>query len=251
MRATQLWSTFHQPDQVARAFQKSFDNLNIDYIDLYLMHAPLAYQRISKLTNTTSDDIDNVYAFPVNENGRRLVADVDYIDTWKAMEALVKSGKVRSLGVSNFNSEQLDRVISMAQIKPVANQVECHANLNQHKLIEFAADRNVTIIAYSPLGRPHDAGNRTIALHDPKVKVLANKYNKNSGQILLRFSYQNGVVVIPKSTNKERIRGNIDIFDFELTKNDMDYLNSLNDNTRLITFSNDKESKFYPFNIEF
>lgn len=248
---TKLWSTFHQPNQVARAFQKSLDNLNIDYIDLYLMHAPLSYQRIDKTTNTTTDDIDNVYAFPVNENGQRLAIDVDYIDTWKAMEELVKSGKVRSLGVSNFNSEQLDRVISMAQIKPVVNQVECHPNLNQHKLIEFASARNVTIIGYSPLGRPHDASNRPIAINDSKVKALANKYNKNPGQIILRYTVQNGVVAIPKSTNKERLRGNIDIFDFELNKDDMDALNSLNDNTRLIMFSNDKDSKYYPFNIEF
>lgn len=109
---------------MARAFQKSFDNLNIDYIDLYLMHTPLAYQHISKLTNETTDDIDNVYSFPVDENGRRLALDVDYIDTWKAMEELVKSGKVRSLGVSNFNSEQLDRLISMSRIQPVVNQGE-------------------------------------------------------------------------------------------------------------------------------
>lgn len=120
----QLWSTFHQPEQVARAFQKSLDNLNIDYIDLYLMHAPLSYQRISKLTNKTTDDIDNIYAFPVDENGKRLASDVDYIDTWKAMEQLVESGKVRSLGLSNFNSEQLDRVISMGRIRPVVNQGE-------------------------------------------------------------------------------------------------------------------------------
>lgn len=215
------------------------------------MHAPLSYQPISKLTNKTTDDIDNVYSFPVDENGRRLAADIDYIDTWKAMEDLVKTGKVRSLGVSNFNSEQLDRIISIAKIKPVVNQVECHPNLNQRKLTEFAKARNVSIVGYSPLGRPHDAGSRPIAINDPKVIELAKKYNKNPGQIVLRFSYQNDVIVIPKSTNKERLRGNIDIFDFELSKEDMNYLNSLNDNTRLITFMNDKDSKYYPFKIEF
>lgn len=215
------------------------------------MHAPLAYQRISKLTNKTSDDIDNLYSFPVDGNGRRLAADDDYTDTWKAMEELVKTGKVHSLGVSNFNSEQLDRLISIAKIKPVVNQVECHPNLNQRKLIEFAKARNVTIVGYSPLGRPHDAHSRPIAINDAKVKELAKKYNKNPGQILLRYSHQNGVIVIPKSTNKERLRGNIDIFDFELSKDDMDNLNILNDNTRLITFGSDKESKYYPFNIEF
>lgn len=215
------------------------------------MHAPLAYLRISKLTNKTTDDIDNIYSFPVDESGRRLATDVDYVDTWKAMEDLVATGKVRSLGVSNFNSEQLDRIISIAKIKPVVNQVECHPNLNQRKLIEFAKARNVSIVGYSPLGRPHEAGHRPIAINDAKVKELANKYNKNPGQILLRFSYQNNVISIPKSTNKERLRGNIDIFDFELSEDDMNYLNSLNDNTRLIQFDADKDSKYYPFNIEF
>lgn len=116
------------------------------------MHAPLSYQRISKLTNQTTDDIDNVYPFPLDANGQRLAADVDFVETWKAMEDLIKTGKVRSLGVSNFNSEQLDRIVSMSRIKPVVNQVECHPNLNQHKLIEFAKARNVTIVGYSPLG---------------------------------------------------------------------------------------------------
>lgn len=215
------------------------------------MHAPLAYHHISKLTNKTTDDVDNVYTWPVDENGRRLAADVDYVDTWKAMEDLVKTGKVRSLGVSNFNSEQLDRIISIATIKPVVNQVECHPNLNQRKLIEFAKARNVSIVGYSPLGRPHDAGSAAIAINDPKLKEMAKKYNKNPGQILLRFSYQNDVIVIPKSTNKERLRGNIDIFDFELSKDDVNYLNSLNDNTRLIKFDVDKDNKYYPFKIEF
>lgn len=116
---------------------------------------------------------------------------------------------------------------------------------------EFARARNVTIVGYSPLGRPFETGNRTIAINDAKVKAFASKYNKNPGQILLRFAHQNGIVVIPKSTNTDRLRGNIDIFDFELNKDDMDHLNSLNDNTRLIRFSDDKESKYYPFNNEF
>lgn len=247
----QLWSTFHEPELVAKAFQKSLDNLNMSYVDLYLIHTPVAYQHISKSTNMPTDDIDDVIPFPKDANGTSLTTDVDYIDTWKAMEELVKRGKVRSLGVSNFNSQQLDRLISAANIKPVVNQVECNPNLNQRKLIEFAKARNVTIVAYSPLGRPHSAGDRNIAIKNPKVLELAEKYKKNAGQIVLRFAYQNGVIPIPKSTNKERLRGNIDIFDFNLTNDEMELLNSLNDNTRLITFEHDKHNKYYPFNIEF
>lgn len=247
----QLWGTFHDPAIVAKAFQKSIDNLNISYVDLYLMHSPVGYQRISKTTNLTTDDIDDTNLFPKQADGYTLGSDVDYVDTWKAMEELVKTGKVRSLGVSNFNSQQLDRLISASKIKPVVNQIECNPNLNQLKLIEFAKERNVIIVGYSPLGRPGTNSDNSIAIKNPKVQELADKYKKNPGQILLRHAYQNGVIAIPKSTNKERLRGNIDIFDFSLTDEDMQFMNTLNDNRRLITWSNDKHHKYYPFNIEF
>lgn len=189
---------------------------------------------------------------PLDSNNKRPLLDIDYLETWKAMEDLIETGKVRSLGVSNFNSQQLDRLVSSARIKPVVNQVECHPNLNQHKLIEFSNARNVTTVAFSPLGRPSDANGRNIAIKHPKVLEIAQKHNKNPGQIVLRFSYQNGVVVIPKSTNKARLRGNIDIFDFSLDADDMATLNNLNDNKiRLITWDDVRESKYYPFNIEF
>lgn len=216
------------------------------------MHAPFAYQRISKTTNSTPTDFEDTNLMPFDSNNKRLLLDIDYLDTWKAMEALIETGKVRSLGVSNFNSQQLDRLVSSSKIKPVVNQVECHPNLNQRKLIEFSKARNVTVVAFSPLGRPSDAGNRNIAFKHPKVLEIAQKHNKNPGQIILRFSYQNGAVIIPKSTNKARLRGNIDIFDFSLDADDMATLNSLNDNKiRIIQWNAEQESKYYPFNIEF
>lgn len=122
----QLWSTFHDPDQVPIAFQKSLENLNLTYVDLYLMHNPVAYQRISKTTNSTPTSFDDIVNFPTNEKGKTPTFDIDYLDTWKAMEELVKSGKVRSIGVSNFNSEQMNRIKTEATIPPAANQVECH-----------------------------------------------------------------------------------------------------------------------------
>lgn len=236
---------------VAKAFQKSLDNLNISYVDLYLIHNPVGYQSISKTTNLTTDVIDDINLFPKDANGKSLTTDIDYVDTWRAMEELLKTGKVRQLGVSNFNSQQLERLISLAKIKPVVNQVECNPNFNQRKLIAFAKARNVTIVGYSPLGRPHAVGDRIIAIKHPKVKELADKYKKNPGQIILRYAYQNGVIAIPKSTNKERLRGNIDIFDFNLSDEDMEFLHSLNDNVRLITFASDKGHKYYPFDAEF
>jgi len=248
---TKLWSTFHEPEWVEKAFQRSFDNLNLEYIDLYLVHYPVAYQRVLKNNRLPPDDVNAFHSFPVDKTGKTLTADIDYMDTWRAMEKLVESGRVRSIGISNFNSVQTDRVFKESKIKPVVNQVECHPNLNQRKLIDFCAARNITITAYSPLGRPHTDDGRKLALSDPKVFELSQKYHKSPAQIILRYSVQNGVIVIPKSTNKGRIQENIDIFDFELSDSDMQIIHGLNINYRLIEFTSEVDNKYYPFNIEY
>lgn len=249
----QLWNTFHAPNLVAKALQASLNNLNTSYVDLYLIHTPLVHKYIKKTENLTGDDILDADLFPADEDGNAITDDIDYIDTWKAMEDLVKAGKARSIGVSNFNSQQLERLIESATIKPVINQIECHPNLNQRKFIEFAKERNVTIMAYAPLGRGDYSAGKGIALKDPKVEQIADKHHKNAGQILIRYAYQNGVLVIPKSVTQSRIRGNIDIFDFELDADDMQYLNSLDNHLRLYPFTPSKNEKYYPFadDIEF
>lgn len=171
-----------------RAFNKSLENLNTPYVDLYLIHSPLAYRRFNAdKTKTDPESIDEILFFP---SGTDIFSDVDYVDTWKAMEKLVKSGRVRSIGLSNFNSEQVDRVIAAAEIKPVVNQVECHPNLNQRKLLKFLADRNMTLVAYSPLGRPSKA-NENLGINNPKVLELAKKHNKTPAQIILRYTVRN------------------------------------------------------------
>lgn len=167
------------------------------------------------------------------------------------MESLVKSGRVRSIGISNFNSQQIDRVYAAATIKPVTNQIECHPNLNQRKLMAFAAAKNITTTCYSPLGRPHTDAGKRLALSEPMIMEIGRRYGKSPAQILLRYSHQNGAIVIPKSTNKGRIQENFNIFDFKLTDNDMQRIHGLNNNYRLVQFDADKDSKYYPFNIEF
>lgn len=146
------------------------------------MHSPIGYRQVGRDGGVPATIID-VNPFPV-ENGKTLTTDTDYVDTWKAMEELVKSGRVRSIGVSNFNSEQVERVRELGTIKPVLNQVECHPNLNQRKLIKYLADRNITLTAYSPLGR----NSNRLAINDPKVLELAKKYNKTPAQIVLRYT---------------------------------------------------------------
>jgi len=249
--ATKLWGTFHEPEWVHKQFEASLSNLNLTYIDLYLMHTPTAYQRLSKTTNSTAESVEDTILFGQLPNGKRPALDVDYVDTWKKMEELVGDGRVKSLGVSNFNSEQLNRLNDMATIKPTVNQVECHANLNQRKLIEFSKERNIITICYSPLGRPDASSDKKLAINDPIVLQLAKKYNKSPAQIVLRYSHQNGAVVIPRSQNKQRIQENIDVFDFALNDEDMQAMHSLNNNYRILSFIADTDNKHFPFNIEF
>lgn len=243
---TKLWNSFHNPDLVAEAFQRSLNNLNLDYIDLYLMHMPMGYEFRDWETDL----------LPKKEDGTVAYDERDYIDTWKAMERLLDTGKVKALGVSNYNSEQITRLLESATVKPVTNQVECSAQLNQKKLTKFCKDRDIVITAFSPLGRPHNFGSDPNvpkpAFHDEKVIEIGKKYGKTGSQVVLRYMVQElGVVPIPKSSNKERIQQNIDIFDFTLSTEDIKYLDSINTNSRTIPFSLCTKHKYYPFNIEF
>lgn len=138
---------------------------------------------------TPPENLNDVVFVPYFENGTLAAADVDYLDTWRAMELLVQSGKVRSIGVSNFNSQQIDRLLSAAKIKPVINQVECHVNFNQHKMLKFCAERGITVTAFAPLGQPYKESDGTLlAINDPKIAEIAVAHNKSPAQIVLRYT---------------------------------------------------------------
>lgn len=133
---------------------------------------------------TDGDDL-----FPKNSDGNFITEDTDYLDTWHAMESLVEKGLVKSIGVSNFNAQQIERLLFNSKIKPVTNQVECHPYLNQRKLSEFCKSKGITITAYSPFGapdRPDADPNEPILLQDSTIKELAAKYKKSVAQIILR-----------------------------------------------------------------
>ncbi|XP_052871893.1 aldo-keto reductase family 1 member B1 isoform X1 [Anopheles cruzii] len=244
---TKLWNTFHDPSHVEEAFRRSLENLNLDYIDLYLMHTPMSY----RFKGWFADDL-----MPYDADGKLELTEVDFVATWKAMEKLLKTGKVRSLGVSNFNSEQIARLLAECEIKPVTNQVECNPGLNQRKLTAFCKERDVTITAYSPLGRPNyyekDPENvPKPALDDPRVAEIAKKYGKTPGQVVLRYLFELGTIPIPKSANEARLRQNINIFDFKLTKEEMAVMDTFHTGKRSVPFSLCVKSKYFPFNIEF
>jgi len=239
---SKLWNTFHRPDLVEGALRQTLKNLGLEYLDLYLMHWPLAYKEEAEL-------------FPVNDQGKIMFSTVDYVDTWRAMENLVTGGLVKSIGLSNFNKCQIERILEIATVRPVNNQIECHPYLNQKRLIEFCRSKDITITAYSPLGspdRPWAKPEEPLLLEDPKLKEVASKYGKTTAQVVLRYQVQRGVITIPKSVTKSRIEENFKIFDFELTPEDMAYLDTFDCKGRFCPMTAGFDHPFHPFkNDEF
>lgn len=135
---SKLWNTFHRPDLVEPALQNSLKDLQLSYLDLYLIHFPTAFQ-------------EGGDRYPKDEQGKVVFSNVDFCDTWKAMEELVHKGLVKSIGISNFNSKQMERILACASIPPAVNQIEVHPYMSQTKLVEFCKAKNVAVTAYSPL----------------------------------------------------------------------------------------------------
>ncbi|KAK7471851.1 hypothetical protein BaRGS_00035510 [Batillaria attramentaria] len=234
---SKLWNTCHQPDLVRPSLKKTLEDLGLKYLDLYLMHWPLAYKEGGDF-------------LPQDENGKVLFSDVDYLDTWRAMEDCVDLGLVRDIGCSNFNSQQLQRLIDEARIKPAVNQVEVNCYMTNRKLIDFCKSRDIVVTAFGPLGTPSKEGSLPL-LKEPAITQLANKYKKTPAQIALRFLVQQGLTVVPKSVTPARIEENIKVFDFELTSDEMEQLFGLNKNFRNYSEDIALDHKYYPFHIEF
>lgn len=232
---SKLWNTYHKQDMVVPMCKRTLQHLQLDYVDLYLMHWPFAWKE--------GDDL-----WPMDNNGEMIFSDVDYIETWRGLEQCYELGLVRSIGVSNFNSEQLDRLLAVARVKPVNNQVEVHPLLNQRKLIEFCARRDIVVTGYCPLGRPATHFN---FLNDPQIRAIGSKYGKSAAQVVLKYLLSLGISVIPKSTNKQRIIENISVFDFTLAPEDIAIMDTFNRNMRVCGFEENSRHKYYPFNIEY
>ncbi|OWK03279.1 hypothetical protein Celaphus_00007646 [Cervus elaphus hippelaphus] len=192
--ALQLWCTCHKKPLVKAACTRSLKALKLDYLDLYLMHWPMGFK---------SGEAD----LPMDHNGMIIPSNTDFLDTWEAMENLVAAGLVRAIGVSNFNHEQLERILNKPNLrfKPVTNQIECHPYLTQKNLISFCQSRNVSVTAYLPLG---GCSGGMHLMEDPTIQTIAQKHRKSAAQILIRFQIQRNVRVIPKSVNPKQILEN-------------------------------------------
>jgi methylglyoxal/glyoxal reductase len=189
---TKLWNSDQGYESTIRACEASLRRLGLAYIDLYLIH------------------------FPVPETRN---------DSWKAMETLLKNGKCRAVGVSNFMIRHLKELLENADVVPAVNQIEFHPFLYQTELLDFCRGQGIQVEAYSPLARSERLSN-------PRLVTLARKYHKSPAQVLIRWGLQHGLVVIPKSTREDRIGENRQVFDFNLASEDMLVMDGLNENLR-------------------
>ncbi|XP_057337171.1 1,5-anhydro-D-fructose reductase-like isoform X2 [Microplitis mediator] len=229
----------NRPSDVEKYVKLSLQNLGLDYIDMYLIHMPFAFV------------CDKTGLAPViNEDGSyKLDLETDPVSVWKEMEKQVKAGRLKSIGMSNFNENQILDVWNKSEIKPSNVQVELHAYHQQKPLREFCKNLDIAVTAYSPLGSPgskeyfqakynYSPDQFPDLLRHPVVQKIANTHDKSTGQVLLRYAVQIGVIVIPKSTDYDRIKANIDIFDFELTAEEVKDLEALDQGPagRIFTF---------------
>lgn len=190
---TKLWNTDHGLESALKAFDNSLEALGLEYIDLYLIHWPGTQKRG---------------------------------ESWKALEKIYKEGRCRAIGVSNYTIRHLNELMSFCEIVPAVNQVEFSPFLYQKELLNYCYKNNLQLEAYSPLARARK-------LEDARLIEIAKMYSKTPAQILIRWSLQHNLVVIPKSARKERIIENADVFDFNISAQDMEKLDSMNENFRV------------------
>ncbi|KAI9929418.1 hypothetical protein MW887_000888 [Aspergillus wentii] len=227
---SKLWNNKHHPNDVAQALQLSLDDLGLEYLDLFLMHWPSAFK--------PGDD-----PFPQDKDGKIIPADIDYVATYKAMEPLVKSGKAKAIGISNFARKEVERLLENCSIVPAVHQYENHPWLQQESFADFHRQKGIIVTQYSPLGNENeiygtkDKYGRLV--EDTVLVEIGKKYGKTSAQVALAWGIAHGRAVIPKSKTPQRIAENLQS-DFKLEAADLNKINSIDKKRRF----NDSSADF-------
>lgn len=190
---SKVWNDDHGYDKALKAFDRSMEKLGLDYLDLYLIHWPVPE------------------VFP---------------ETWKALEKVYENRQVRAIGVSNFLDHHLEELAKSTNEKPVVDQIELHPKLAQKSTVDYCRDHDITVESWSPLGRAK-------YLDDPALTKIAANYNKSVAQLIIRWHLENDFVVIPKSTKASRQKENANVFDFEISRQDMEYVNMMDEDLRI------------------
>lgn len=217
---SKLWNASHGEDNVIPALNQTLEDLQLEYLDLYLIHWPVALKNGTEMPEKASDFV------PLSE--------VPLTNTWKGMEAVLEQGLAKHIGVSNFNENQLKEIIATAVHQPEMNQVEMHPFLQQEALQSFCVQNDMLLTAYAPLGSLVDKNSKLRLLENDTIKNIANTRNMSPAQVALAYTIQRGIAVIPKSINEARLLQNLETLNHTLTEEDMALLKDLDKGHRFI-----------------
>lgn len=219
---SKVWNTNHAPEHLTAACRTSREALGVEALDCYMLHGPEAWQHTAPLAGieTLSHEAATARTFPTDDDGNPLAADVALETTWHAMEALVERGWTRTLGVSNFERDDLERLLAFADVPPAINQIACHPYAPRTDLVDFCQARGIRVMAHSPLSADG-------LLDEPALQGIANEHDVSTAQVVLRWLIQRDIVPIPSSTTPAHIAENLDVFQFTLTADEMKRIGAL------------------------
>lgn len=219
---TKLWNNSHHPDDVMPALEASLKDLDTPYIDLYLMHWPSPFKSSETL-------------MPRDDNGKIQPGDADFVDTWKAMEATLKSGKTKAIGISNFSKAEIERLLKETSVVPAAHQLELHPWLQQKEFVQWNKSKGIHVTQYSPFGNQNEIYSKGQSMgkliDDATLVEVGKKYGKNGAQVALAWGIAQGHSVLPKSKTSSRIKDNLE-GDFKLEAEDLKKLDGLDKKIR-------------------